>query len=159
MRLSNPTVGLAAHTGQVDIRIAARAEDPQRAEAMLDAVEARVREQVGAYIYSTTPEERFETVLAKRMQPHNVTMALLETNTRGALAERLATALPGYSPLVRTAVSGQDALPPELSVAAAPESVDSMAREALAVQAAEWLRTATGAGRTTTPMSGLAIKR
>jgi nicotinamide-nucleotide amidase len=145
MRLSNPTVGLAAHTGQVDIRIAARAEDPQRAEAMLDAVEARVREQVGAYIYSTTPEERFETVLVKRMQPHNVTMALLETNTRGALAERLATAMPGYSPLVRTAVSGQDALPPELSVAVAPESVDSTAREALAVQAAEWLRTATGA--------------
>lgn len=145
MRRSNPTVGLAAHTGQVDIRIAARAEDPQSAEQLLDAIESEVRGQVGAHIYSTTPEERFETVLVRRMQPHGVTVALLETNTRGALAERLATALPGYSPLVRTVVSGQDALPSELAAAAAPDAADSAAREMLAKQAAEWLRTSTGA--------------
>lgn len=145
MRRSNPTVGLAAHTGQVDIRIAARADDPQSAERLLDAIEDEVRAQVGAYIYSTTPEERFETVLVRRMQPHHVTMALLETNTRGALAERLATALADYSPLLRTMVSGQDALPPELSAAAAPDGIDSPARKVLAEQAAAWLRTSTGA--------------
>ncbi|MFO7634796.1 MAG: CinA family nicotinamide mononucleotide deamidase-related protein [Caldilinea sp.] len=145
MRRSNPTVGLAAHTGQVDIRIVARAEDLVSVERLLDEIEAEVRESVGAYIYSTTPEERFETVLVQQMQLTGVTVALLETNTRGALAERVASALTGFTPLLKTVVTGQDALPPELAGVAAPNELDSPARQALAEQAAAWLRTLAGA--------------
>lgn len=96
---SNPTVGLAAHTGQADVRIAARAESAEVAEALLDEVEAEVRARIGVYIYSTTPDEKFETVLAQRLHEHGFTVALLETNTRGQLAERLATAAPGINPV------------------------------------------------------------
>ena len=38
MHRSNPTVGLAAHLGQVDVRITARATSEGRAVEMLDAV-------------------------------------------------------------------------------------------------------------------------
>lgn len=145
MRRSNPTVGLAAKTGQVDIRIAARAEDPATAEQMLDEIEAEVRKAVGAYIYSTTPDESFETYLVRKMQAANVTVALLETNTRGVLAERLATAFAEYSPLLRTVVTGQYALPPGLANIEAPDELDSPMRRALAERAAAWLRVTTAA--------------
>lgn len=145
MRRSNPTVGLAAKTGQVDIRIAARAEDPATAEQMLDEIEAEVRKAVGAYIYSTTPDESFETFLVRKMQAANVTVALLETNTRGVLAERLATAFTEYSPLLRTVVTGQYALPPGLANIETPDELDSPMRRALAERAAAWLRATTAA--------------
>ncbi len=145
MRRSNPTVGLAAKTGQVDIRIAARAEDAATAEQMLDAIEAEVRAAVGAHIYSTTPDESFEHFLVRKMQPANVTVALLETNTRGVLAERLATACAEYSPLLRTVVTGQYALPPGLANIEAPDALDSSMRRALAERAAAWLRATTAA--------------
>lgn len=144
MRRSNPTVGLAAKTGQVDIRIAARGDDPETAERMLDAIEAEVRAAVGPYIYSTDPEERYETVLAQRMLQAGITVAVLETNTRGALAERLATALPDQTPLCKRVVSPEEA-PAELAGVAAADALDSAAREALARQAAAWLRTVSGA--------------
>ena len=45
--LSNPTVGLAAHTGVVDIRIAAKAKNEAEADAMIAQIEQQVREQAG----------------------------------------------------------------------------------------------------------------
>ncbi|MCS6827171.1 MAG: CinA family nicotinamide mononucleotide deamidase-related protein [Caldilinea sp.] len=148
MRRSNPTVGLAAKTGQVDIRIAARADDPETAERMLDAIEAEVRAVVGSYIYSTDPEERYETMLARRMMQAGVTVSLLETNTRGALAERLATALPDRTPLRKHIIASEIAseeVPMELAGAAAPDELDAAAREALARRAATWLRAVSNA--------------
>uniref|UniRef100_A0A7C1FJ50 CinA-like protein n=1 Tax=Caldilinea aerophila TaxID=133453 RepID=A0A7C1FJ50_9CHLR len=144
MRRSNPTVGLAAKTGQVDIRIAACADNPETAERMLDAIEVEVRAAVGPYIYSTDPEERYETVLARRMMQAGITVAVLETNTRGVLAERLATALPDQTPVRKHVVAPEEA-PAELANAVAPDELDSAAREALARQAATWLRTTSGA--------------
>ena len=43
MRSANPTVGLAAHSGIVDIRITARAVDEAAADAMIADMEAQVR--------------------------------------------------------------------------------------------------------------------
>ncbi len=45
MHGANPTVGLAAHTGQCDIRIAARAATSAETEALLDVIEAEIRAQ------------------------------------------------------------------------------------------------------------------
>ncbi len=68
MQQANPSVGLAAHPGQVDIRIAANADMLSTAEALLDSVEQAVRALVGVFIYSTTPGETFEAVLVRRLQ-------------------------------------------------------------------------------------------
>ncbi len=89
MNAGNPTVGLAAHLGQADIRIAARAASADEAEALLDQMEAQVREKVGQYIYSATQDESVETVLVRLLQEANATIALLETSSAGAIAERL----------------------------------------------------------------------
>lgn len=141
LRRSNPTVGLAAQTGQCDIRIAARAEDPVTAEAMLDDIEAEVRHAVGEFIYSTTPGESYESVLMRALQAAGVTLALLETNTRGALAARLiAAAAPDDNRLLKQVVIEVDALPALLGGALEAED-----HQALARQAASWLRTVSDA--------------
>ena len=148
MRSSNPTTGLAAHTGQCDVRIAARAETADEAEVMLDAAEAKIRELIGPYIYSTTPGESYEAVLVRRLHEKGVTLAVVESNTRGALADRLANADPSIQPvlmrqvidlgLVRAVYAGT------LGAAAQPISDSHMMQQA-AITAAQEARSQAGA--------------
>lgn len=99
MHQSNPTMGLAAHTGQCDIRIAARADGEEAANAMLDEIEQQIRSKIDKYIYSTVPGESYETVVARTVQELGKTVAIVETNTAGAIAARLKGALPEGSVL------------------------------------------------------------
>ena len=85
----NPTMGLAAHLGQADVRIAARAPSAEEAERLLDGMEREVRAVIGDYIYSTTPEETVEAVLARLLVKTDASVALLETVTGGAIADRM----------------------------------------------------------------------
>jgi nicotinamide-nucleotide amidase len=142
LRCSNPTVGLAAQTGQCDIRIAARAEDAATAEGLLDVIETEVRRELGEFIYSTVPGESYESVLVRQLQSAGVTLALLETNTRGALAARLSAAEPAYNPLLKQIVTDVDALPAMLGKA---PSSEPESHQMLASQSASWLRTVSGA--------------
>lgn len=48
---SNPTVGLAAHPGQVDIRITAKAEDLDEAYGLIQPVENQITSLLGSYIF------------------------------------------------------------------------------------------------------------
>ena len=89
MDSANPTMGLAAHLGQADVRIAARAASAAEAEELLDKMEEKVRAVIGSYIYSTTPEEAVESVLARLLHEADASVALLETVTEGAIADRM----------------------------------------------------------------------
>jgi nicotinamide-nucleotide amidase len=53
---SNPTVGLAAHTGQTDIRITACADTEAEVDRMIAETEAIIRERVGEYIFGVDKE-------------------------------------------------------------------------------------------------------
>ncbi|KAB2859734.1 MAG: CinA family nicotinamide mononucleotide deamidase-related protein, partial [Anaerolineae bacterium] len=53
MTYANPTVGLAAHTGQTDIRITARADTEAEADEMITKIEHIVRQRLGDFIYGT----------------------------------------------------------------------------------------------------------
>ncbi len=96
----NPTVGLAAHMGQADVRIVARAATADEAEALLDALEARIRERIGEFIYSTTPDEPFERTVVSLLQAAGATVAVLESDQDGILARRLSTGLESYRPVI-----------------------------------------------------------
>ena len=50
-KMSNPTVGLAAHPGQVDIRITAKANTRELAQELIIPVEIKVRQFLGNFIY------------------------------------------------------------------------------------------------------------
>ena len=89
MDSNNPTMGLAAHLGQADVRIAARAPSADEAEQLLDKMEEKVRAVIGSYIYSTTPDETVESVLARLLREADASVALLETVSGGAIAQRM----------------------------------------------------------------------
>lgn len=99
MAESNPTVGLAAHAGQTDVRIAAKAESEASAETLIAGMEARVRERLGDCIYGQG-KQLLEEVLVARLRERGHTLAVLETNSRGAIAQRLAN-VPGSQDIFR----------------------------------------------------------
>ncbi len=88
MKLSNPTVGLAAHVGQTDIRITAKADDEATADRMIAKVEAQVRERVGSFIYGVG-KEKIETALVRELGQHGLTLAISETGLGNKLRHRL----------------------------------------------------------------------
>jgi competence/damage-inducible protein CinA-like protein len=53
---TNPTVGLLAHPGQVDIRITAKAADPLEADHMIAEMADKVRQRLGDNIYGADEE-------------------------------------------------------------------------------------------------------
>lgn len=101
MRCSNPTVGLAAHLGQVDIRVTAKASDASRADALIEPVVAELRARLGSVIYGEG-EEELEAVVARALQAAQYSLLLAETNTAGEIARRLLAA-PGGSQTLRSA--------------------------------------------------------
>ncbi len=72
---SNPTVGLAAHTGQTDIRITARADSEAEADALIAQAETIIRERVGEYIFGIN-KESLEDVFVRLLREKGLTLAL-----------------------------------------------------------------------------------
>lgn len=88
---SNPTVGVLALPGQVDVRIAAKAANRDEAMKMIAPVEAEVRGLLGTAIFAAD-EETMEVVTGKLLRQKNKTVAVCEDLTCGQLAERMQTA-------------------------------------------------------------------
>lgn len=87
---ANPTVGLAAHPGQTDVRITAKAPTRAEAEKLIADMEARVRERLGDWIYGAG-DETVEQVIARMLTAKQKTVAIAESNTQGKIAELLRT--------------------------------------------------------------------
>lgn len=104
---SNPTVGLAAHPGQTDVRITAKAATRAEAEQLIADMEARVRERLGDWIYGVG-DETVEQVVARLLTIREKTVAIAESNTLGKVAERL-RATPENIPVNGTLIQPHDA--------------------------------------------------
>ncbi len=96
--LSNPTVGLAAHTGVVDIRIAAKAEDEAAADAMIMQIEQQVRERLGDVVFGAD-EDRLEEIVLNTVAKRGWTLVGVESGLDGLLARKIphSVSLPGLS--------------------------------------------------------------
>ena len=88
---SNPTVGVLALPGQVDVRIAAKAANRDEAMKLIAPLEAEVRELLGSAIFAAD-DETMEHVVGKLLRARQKTVATCEDLTCGQLAERLETA-------------------------------------------------------------------
>lgn len=88
LQAGNPTVGLAAHAGQVDVRVTAKAENAVEADRMIAEVEALLRQRIGTYIYGVD-EEQIEDVLAKALAAYHVQLAISETGIGNAISEKM----------------------------------------------------------------------
>lgn len=73
----NPSIGLAAHQGVIDIRITAKAEDEATADQMITELEASVYERVGRYIFGTNGDQ-IEDVLFQLLRSQSWTLSVIE---------------------------------------------------------------------------------
>lgn len=84
----NPTVGVLAHPGQVDVRIAAKAATKRDALALIAPVEAEVRRLLGKHVFAAD-EETMEQAVGTLLRETDKTIAVCEDLTGGLVAERL----------------------------------------------------------------------
>lgn len=86
--LSNPSVGLAAHSGQVDVRITAKAETETQADKLIAEVEQILRQRLGDWIYGAD-QETLEHVALAALTAKGWRVAVVEAGLRGELSRRL----------------------------------------------------------------------
>jgi competence/damage-inducible protein CinA-like protein len=94
--LANPTVGLTAHSGVVDIRIAAKAMTETEASRMIETIEQDLRTRLGDNIFGSD-EDTLETAALNIMAQRGWTLATVESGLDDALMTRLnRTGHPAY---------------------------------------------------------------
>lgn len=86
LELSNPTIGLAAHNGRVDVRITAKAETMDAALNMIMPIEMAVRERVGRWIYGVD-DEKLEQVFESLITALKARVKVIEAGVHGILPD------------------------------------------------------------------------
>jgi nicotinamide-nucleotide amidase len=74
---ANPSIGMAAHSGQIDVRITAKAETETEADRMIAEMEARVLERVSRHIFGAD-DEQLEDVLVAYLREHHAKIAVVQ---------------------------------------------------------------------------------
>ncbi|HET7142520.1 MAG TPA: CinA family nicotinamide mononucleotide deamidase-related protein [Anaerolineales bacterium] len=97
--LSNPSVGLAAHTGVVDVRIVAKAKSESEANDMIAEIESQVRERLGNVVFGAD-EDKLNEVTLDLIAKRGWTLTTIESGLNGILARKIphTVSLPGLSP-------------------------------------------------------------
>jgi len=88
MTSSNPTVGLAAHIGQTDVRITTKADTEEEADAAVAGMEAILRERLGVAIYGEGKQTVAEVVGAL-LAEKGLRLGVIDTLTNGGLGRDL----------------------------------------------------------------------
>lgn len=127
MMRGNPTVGLAAHSGQVDVRITAKAVDEAEADELIAPVESELRARLGSVIYGEGTET-LEDVVARLLAERGMTLALIDRVTAGEVAGRLSNTPHPDVLVVRGYPAGESASDNSIAVGLEPESSTQGAR-------------------------------
>ncbi|HBT47933.1 MAG TPA: competence/damage-inducible protein A [Peptococcaceae bacterium] len=96
---TNPTLAPLAKTGEVHLRLTARAPDTAAALAVIEPVDREIRRRLQDYVYGAD-EETLEEVIGRLLAAMGWTLATAESCTGGLLAHRI-TNVPGSSAYFR----------------------------------------------------------
>jgi nicotinamide-nucleotide amidase len=88
-RMHNPTLGVSAHPGRVDLRITAKADSEIEADEMIWRMQATLEQRLGAWIYGTG-DDTLEAVTMAAAAARGRRLAVVESGTSGALAASVA---------------------------------------------------------------------
>ena len=89
MTSSNPTVGLAAHIGQTDVRITTKADTEEEADKNIAKMEAVLRERLGVAIYGEG-KQTVADVVGQLLAERRLKLGVIDTLTNGQLAREMA---------------------------------------------------------------------
>lgn len=93
--LPNPTVGLLAHPGQVDIRITVKAESESEALTLLQPLVTEIKSRLGENIYGQD-EETLESIISHLLNLHKMKLCVAEFGLDGSLINRLRLGQPDH---------------------------------------------------------------
>lgn len=89
-KLTNPTVGLAAHSGQVDVRITAKADSKDDAEKLIIPIDKMIRDRLGDCIYGID-QDKLEQIALNSIANHQWAITVVEAGLNGILIRRLSS--------------------------------------------------------------------
>lgn len=93
---TNPTVAPYAKTGEVHLRLTAKAASEAEAYQLIVPVEEELKQRFGKLIYTDDPTVTLEMAVYELLKAHNLTVTCAESCTGGLLAGRLIN-VPGIS--------------------------------------------------------------
>ncbi len=140
MIVHNPTVGLAAHLGRVDVRITASAPTDTEARALIETVEDELRDELGRWIYGADGDT-LGSVVANLLKQQSAILAIAETNTAGRIASSFRDSemgVLGETIQANTLSSLAESLSPDTLVSLDRESVVAVATRLRTRSAADY---------------------
>ena len=96
---TNPSLAFLASGGEIKVRITAKADDQQGADALIEPMENEVRARLGDSVFGVD-DETIERVLLRMLGDLGYTIASAESMTGGLVTAAL-TSLPGSSAVVK----------------------------------------------------------
>lgn len=93
---TNPTIATYAKTGEVHLRVTAKADDLAEAKKLVKPMVKDLKERFGTAIYSTDEDVTLEMTIADLLIANELTLATVESCTGGLLAGRIIN-VPGVS--------------------------------------------------------------
>lgn len=93
---TNPTIAPYAKTGEVHLRITAKAKDSEQAKAMMEPVIEELFHRFGDKIYTTEEKITLEDAVVQILKEHKMTVTTAESCTGGLVAGRIMN-VPGAS--------------------------------------------------------------
>lgn len=85
----NPTIATYAKTGEVHIRVTAKADNEEEAKKLVKPVVKEIKNRLGDYVYTTREDETLEMAVVKLLQKYELTVTTAESCTGGLLAGRI----------------------------------------------------------------------
>ena len=91
LEASNPTVGLAAHSGQIDVRITAKADSTGEADALIATVEDDLRQRIEPYLFGVDTDS-IEGALIAMLREQGAALVVGEIGIAPILSEPIRAA-------------------------------------------------------------------
>ncbi len=97
---TNPTIATYAKTGEVHLRVTAKAASKEEAERLIKPVVKELKKRFGINVYSVKEEETLEMAVVRLLNKYELTVTTAESCTGGLLAGRIVN-VPGASDVFR----------------------------------------------------------
>lgn len=98
----NPTVAFLASSGEIKVRLTARAADTAAGDRLLDPLEEEIRRRLGSRVFAVGTES-IEAIVLRLVEERSWSLGTAESVTGGMVAARL-TSVPGASRVFRGSI-------------------------------------------------------
>lgn len=99
---TNPTIATYAKTGEVHLRVTAKAETEEHAHALIRPMVEELKKRFGNTIFTTDEKVSLEESIVRQLVEKNLTVTTVESCTGGGLAARIIN-VPGASDVIKQA--------------------------------------------------------